>query len=107
MEELYLSNRPPQEAAQALIDLTQGSNLGEDFLCLIVHRMTRSSERAYVVGSSAIGGEGQALQDSCGGRGLLLCVPLKNTMPPSVTPRVQTRGPATGTQYCLHSMRLL
>ncbi len=29
VEELYISNRPPQEAAQALITLTQGSNLGE------------------------------------------------------------------------------
>lgn len=29
VEELYISNRPPQEAAQSLIDLTHGSNLGE------------------------------------------------------------------------------
>ncbi len=29
VEELYISNRPPQEAAQCLIDLTHGSNLGE------------------------------------------------------------------------------
>lgn len=28
VEELYISNRPPQEAAQCLIDLTHGSNLG-------------------------------------------------------------------------------
>lgn len=29
VEELYISNRPPQEAAQAVIDLAHGCNLGE------------------------------------------------------------------------------
>jgi hypothetical protein len=28
VEDLYISNRQPQEAAQALIDLAQGANLG-------------------------------------------------------------------------------
>lgn len=33
VDELYICNRPPQEAAQCLIDLTHGSNLGKALAC--------------------------------------------------------------------------